>query len=101
MLTPWRRRTEMFCSTRLASMPAKRRRPLNRWLDAQQPPTQWATSPSQEPRLPQASLSPSLLKPQKRPEGHGSQRGMPGKMQCQVPSPSWASMEMKVQMNSS
>lgn len=41
MLTPWRRRTEMFCSTRLASMPAERRRPLSGWLDAWEPLLYW------------------------------------------------------------
>lgn len=39
MLTPWRRRTEMFCSTRLASMPVERQRPLRRgWRPSSRPP---------------------------------------------------------------
>ena len=41
MLTPWRRRTEMFCSTRLASMPVERRRPWSRRLDAWEPRLNW------------------------------------------------------------
>lgn len=60
MLTPWRRRTEMFCSTRLASMPVQRQRPLNRWLDAQQPPAQSVTSLGQKVRLSWPSLSPTV-----------------------------------------
>lgn len=68
MLTPWRRRTEMFCSTRLASMPTERWRPFRRWLVAQQPPAQWATASGQEMRTSRPSLSPGLLQPQQKPD---------------------------------
>lgn len=56
MLTPWRRRTEMFCSTRLASMPVERRGPLSGWLDAQQPLAQRATASGQKLRVSRPSL---------------------------------------------
>lgn len=59
MLTPWRRRTEMFCSTRLASMPVERHRPLSRWVvDAQQLLPPLATALGQELRLLLPSLRP-------------------------------------------
>lgn len=82
MLTPWRRRTEMFCSTRLASMPTKAK-VLKQVAGCTAATHSMRLRPGAEalPALP-APLPPrvGLLKPQKRPEGHGPQQGMPGQL---------------------
>lgn len=83
MLTPWRRRTEMFCSTRLASIPAEAEA---REQVAGCPAATCSIGQRLRPRAeglmrPTACSNPSRGLAEGGPEQHGPQQGMPGKMQ--------------------
>lgn len=87
MLTPWRRRTEMFCSTRLASMPAERRRPLSGWLDAWEPLLNWLQPQVGGCGSPCPPQDHSQLKRPQRPE----ERGLRARVLslAHLPEPAW------------
>lgn len=73
MLTPWRRRTEMFCSTRLANIPAERQRPLSRL--AGYPAATCSIGHRLRPRAEDLMGLPEthrLFNPQQRPGGGGT-----------------------------